>query len=377
MQFYDWQYKHHDPLKMDGDKPASEWTDIANRPVSFDTVKDYIELAHNRGMKAMNYNLIFGGNNDADQDGVSKEWGLYKDAGHAVQDSHPLPEGWKSLELYEPGNPDWQNYIISKEENTFKWLPFDGWHIDQLGSRGSFTYDGKPVNLALGYQSFIEKVKDKLDIDYVMNAVGQYGQPYIAKAPVKFLYSELWSAHSTFNSLKEVIDQNLSNSGNKLNTVLAAYMNYFLSNNEGIFNAPGVLLTDAVIFASDGSHLELGENMLSKEYLPHKNLKITPELETSLTHYYDFLVAYQNVLRDSVEDSDVKLESSQIQLSDSADKGGVWAIAKKKEGYEIVNFINLLDATTLGWNDTFGTQKEPAEKTNIDISVETETKVKA
>lgn len=45
----------------------------------------------------------------------------------------------------------------------------------------------------------------------------------------------------------------------------AAYMNYNKADNRGEFNTPGILLTDAVMFALGGSHLELGgDHMLCK-----------------------------------------------------------------------------------------------------------------
>ena len=39
----------------------------------------------------------------------------------------------------------------------------------------------------------------------------------------------------------------------QLNTVFAAYMNYNKADNRGEFNTPGILLTDAVMFALGGS----------------------------------------------------------------------------------------------------------------------------
>ena len=49
-------------------------------------------------------------------------------------------------------------------------------------------------------------------------------------------------------------------------------MNYNKADNRGEFNTPGVLLTDAVMFALGGSHLELGgDHMLCKEYFPNEN----------------------------------------------------------------------------------------------------------
>ena len=42
-------------------------------------------------------------------------------------------------------------------------------------------------------------------------------------------------------------------------------MNYNKADNRGEFNTPGILLTDAVMFALGGSHLELGgDHMCAK-----------------------------------------------------------------------------------------------------------------
>ena len=129
-----------------------------------------------------------------------------------------------------------------------------------MGDRGElWNYDGNSVNLAETYPAFLKAAKQRLDVDCVMNAVGQFGQEFIAgEAPVKFLYTEVWGNHPGYQNLKEIIEENSRFSGNRLNTVLAAYMNYHLSDAPGEFNTPGILLTDAVIFASGGSHLELG-----------------------------------------------------------------------------------------------------------------------
>lgn len=379
IQFYDWQYKHQQPIKMEGGKPAAEWVDIANRPVAFDTVKGYIDLAQARNMKAMNYNLLFGAYEDAEQDGVKKEWGLYKDPTQTNQDKHPLPDSWASdIMLYDPNNPEWQQFLIDREIEAFKYLPFDGWHVDQLGDRGPlWDGTGKSVKLPQGYVSFLKAAKERLDVDYVMNAVAQYGQAFLAtQAPLEFLYTEVWSGTPQYKNLKEIIDQNYKFGKNRMNTVLAAYMNYDLADSPGEFNTPGVLLTNSVIFASGGSHLELGENLLAKEYFPNKNLTVPAELEESLVRYYDFLVAYQNVLRDGLEESELEVPASDdVEISSEAEQGKVWSFAKRKDGRDIVHFINFTDATTMEWNDGEGTQAEPSERRNVAVSVKTDKKV--
>ncbi|MBB6671330.1 glycoside hydrolase family 66 protein [Cohnella nanjingensis] len=380
LQFYDWQWKHHDPVKTDeAGQPAAAWSDIAGREVSLATMRDYIALAHGKNMKAMNYNLLFGAYEDAERDGVKREWGLFKDPTGETQDRHPLPDGWASdILLMDPSNPDWQQYLIAKERKAFELLPFDGWHVDQLGDRGArWTATGKSVNLAATYAPFLQAAKQGLDVDYVMNAVGQFAQPYIAKqAPVKFLYTEVWESHPQYKNLKQIVDQNRKLSDGKLNTVLAAYMNYDLSDRKGEFNRPGVLLADAVIFASGASHLELGENMLSKEYFPHRNLSVTPALERDLIAFYDFLTGYQNLLRDGAEDAEVDVtDDSGTALSREAEAGKIWTFAKRKDDRVMLHLINFADAKGMNWNDAKGTQAEPTVKENVRLAVRTDRKV--
>ncbi|MEK3882939.1 glycoside hydrolase family 66 protein [Paenibacillus sp. PL2-23] len=379
IQFYDWQWKHHKPLKLDAGEPASQWPEIANRLVSYDTVKAYIDLAQGKNMKAMNYNLLFGAFDDAEQDGVKREWGLFKDPLLTNQDRHPLPDGWASdIMLVNPANAEWQSYLLAEEKEVFKHLPFDGWHVDQLGDRG-VLYDANAdkVNLPQTYESFLHAAKRELDVDYVMNAVAQFGQAHIAKAPVKFLYTEVWDGHPGYRSLKDIADQNYRYSQGRLNTVFAAYMNYDHASSSGEFNTPGVLLTDAVIFASGGSHLELGESMLAKEYFPNRNLRMTEELEATLVSYYDFLTAYQNLLRDGVTEKALDEAAGEgLELSEQPERGKVWMFAKEAQGRTVLHLINFTDATTLEWQDNKANQAEPAEIIEAKVTLKADSKVK-
>jgi dextranase len=378
LQFYDWQYKHEQPLKLENGEVASTWPDIANREVSKKTIENYISLAHEKNMKAMNYNLLFGAYENYEEEGVKKEWGLYKDPLLENQDHHPLPDSWASdIYLMDPSNEEWQNFLISAEKEVFDHLDFDGWHVDQLGDRGPlWNGAGKRVDLAQAYIPLLQKAKDELQVDLVMNAVSQFAQGYFAtQTPVNFLYTELWDAHKTYGNLKDVVDQNTKFSKGNLNTVLAAYMNYDLSTSTGEFNTPGVLLTDAVIFASGGAHLELGENMLSKEYFPHKNLTISEELNKQLIQYYDFSVAYQNLLRDGGEEIEKEVSAGDVEVTSSPDLGALWSFAKAKDNKEIVHLINFTDANTVEWRDNNGTQTEPDERNDLDLTIDASKKV--
>ncbi|KUP06614.1 hypothetical protein Q75_07420 [Bacillus coahuilensis p1.1.43] len=377
LQFYDWHYKHHEPIPMDGRK---EWQDIANRQISLDTVKQYIALAHEKNMKTMSYNLLYGAFKEAEIEGVESHWRLFKDSQHDQHDVHPLPSDWKSdVYLVNPHDESWQNYMMNRQKELYESLPFDGWHIDQLGDRGTvYNYNGELVDIASSFERFLSKIKNATpEKGIVMNSVNQYGQSQITNAPVDFLYTEVWDEYKTYLDLNEIIQENMEYSNGSLSTVLAAYMNYEHSNETGNFNTSGILLTNSVIFASGGAHLELGEHMLSKEYFPHNKLDTTKELNKQLIAYYDFLVAYENLLRDDVEEEDMVLSSPDwASFSSSPELGKIWSFAKKKETKKIIHLINFYDATSLDWRDTEGQQPEPQTRDSFQIKISVDKPIK-
>lgn len=58
VQFYDWQWKHHEPVKFTGDGSLDPWyQDISYRWTGVARIKKYIEVQHQYGMKSMFYNL--------------------------------------------------------------------------------------------------------------------------------------------------------------------------------------------------------------------------------------------------------------------------------------------------------------------------------
>lgn len=380
VQFYDWQYKHNQPIPPEGSPLEKEWPDIANRPVSYQTVKQYIDLSHKLNMMAMNYNLLFGAYEESEKEGVKREWGLFQDSAHETQDSHPLPDSWASdIMLLDPSNKEWQSFLLKKEIEAFSKLPFDGWHVDQLGDRGMrWDYEGNIVALDKTYIDFLKAAKEALNVPLVMNAVNQYAQINIAQeAPVDFLYTEIWEPYNHFSHLKQIIEQNNNYSGFQKNTVLAAYMNYDLSDSTGEFNTPAVLLTNAVIFSSGGSHLELGENMLSKEYFPHKNLEITDQLGSQLISYYDFLTGYQNYLRDGVKPGSLEVNAAKkkVKVSPEFNQGEIYYSSYEKGNQDIVHLINFTDASTMEWRDNEGMQTEPKEIKDIELEIGANKKV--
>lgn len=372
LQFYDWQNKHQKPLPAEENNMPRSWKDIANRDIYFKTVKDYIELAHSKNIKAANYNLIYGAYADYEKDGIKPEWGIYKDKQHSSQDMHNLPAGWaSSLFVFNPANKDWQNYIFNAEKDVNKVLKFDVFHMDTLGGRGqTFDYYGKDVNLPDTYTEFINNAKKELGVGVVFNTVNRYGLEQVAKGDVDFLYSELWpSDFPNYYSLKDAIDKGYELTNGSKNTVIAAYMNYGKAGMPGKFNEHSVRLTDAAIFAAGGAHIELGDTgMLAREYFPNKNLKMTDSLISAMRSYYDFLTAYENLLRDCLKNTNNKIELEGIKVSSNGLQNTVWAYSKEKKGFETVQMINLLGMKRPAWRDDGANYDAPEFKKDIKLN---------
>lgn len=378
IQFYDWMHDHHRPLAGTVANPAETWPDLIGRTNYLNTVKGYIDAAHQKGMKAMFYNLAFGALSNAAVDGVKEEWYLFKDASHSQKDSHHLdPPFRSSIYLTNPANLEWLDYLANRHKEVYEVFAFDGFHIDQLGYRGDvYDYNGERVNLDDAYLSFISAMQSASpDKRLVMNAVSQYGQEKsIARSAVDFLYTEVWDEAKTFEQLANVITDNYRYAEGQKQTVLAAYVNYARSSNSGFINTPGVLLANAVIFSFGGAHLELGEHYLANEYFPNSNLQMKAETKYALMCYYDFLVAYQNLLRDGGEFSVIEVESTDGKLSFEnwpAAQGSVGVVGKRFTDKEVVHLINFSNANSMEWRDTQGAQKEPTLVSEVSVKIQT------
>lgn len=384
VQFQDWHYKHHWPAPVDKQgNVLGSFTDIANRMNETSVIREYIRVQHSYGMKAIFYNLAFGALDDAKSDGVKEEWYMFKDANHSSKDSHVLPSSWKSdIFLTNPGNADWQAYIAQRNEEVYHNFDFDGYQIDQLGYRGDrYTYTGQKLNFNTAYASFINAMyKAHPAKDLIMNAVSSYcAQAILQTGHMALAYNETWADEAEYSNLYQIIKANRNYSSGKAQTVFAAYMDYNRDN--CTFNIPGVLLTDAVMFAIGGAHLELGDHMLCREYFPYTGVRMSDALKEEIIHYYDFATAYENYLRPVEGDQEVTLtvtdEAKKISFNVWPPKvGKVTTFARQQNGRIVLHLLNFTSADCTSWRDIDGTMPTPRVVKNSRLSVTVTNEVK-
>ena len=247
------------------------------------------------------------------------------------------------------------------------------------------------VDLPSGYGSFIDAMKQAHpEKSLIMNAVSGYGTEQIVNRDVDFCYNEVWgngngyggAPEDQFANLYDIIATNDRLSDHQHPTVFAAYINYDKADNGGsgdhMVNTPGALLTDAVMFALGGSHLEMGDHMLTREYFPAAPLAMSDELKTALVRYYDFLTAYQNWLRGV---SSKAAYSAHVSVNGNTVKAwppqanSIVTFAKTVGNSDVVHFLNFSNTSDLSWRDLNGTRQKPTRKDNLAVTIQTNRKV--
>lgn len=395
VQFYDWQYRHHQPVAED----LTLWQDWSGRTIRGDALRACLCAAHQKGMACMAYNMIYAANQtyQTDGSGVSPAWRLIKASGEdftCQMDAALGPVG--VLQYFNPLNPGWQAYLFAQERKVFEAFDFDGWHGDTIGENGpmqaadggplGWDENGQPIHLVKDcYIRFLNAAKEAVGSKYLaFNPVGAQGIQQVNVSHVDVLYTEFWPwdsdedglPYDSYFSIHKAILNACRQSGGKSLTV-AAYINY--RNPKPFFHPPAVRLMDCVVFASGGGRIELGNGnrMLSDEYFPaDKNKALTEELAQSVLRLYDFLVAYENLLRDGQQPVQRKVMLENAPLSTDGQSDTVWCFAKADDKTEIYHFINLVGTDNL-WRDVEQTKPEPLYQPELVTQIYTDFPVQA
>ena len=386
--FYDVQYKHHMPAPPE---TAAQWPDIAGRTINRDVVLSLLAQAKERHMTTMVYNASYAAYQNAftDGSGVQLQWATWPSAtterSAANVKSLVLPTGtsWRdwstpALLYMNQSDPRWQSYLFAQMNRLFAVLPFDGWHIDSFGDAEAWNYEGKKIDFAATFPDFVNAAHQSLQRPVVLNTVSGAGEEGMANTAAEFVYSELWLPdHPTYRSILQSADSIHRANPNKT-IVFAAYMQndmaekLTLEGKHAVFNLPGLLIADAAIFASGASHIELGDGdrMLSRPYFPgDRVLTLTLQDRATLRDYYDFLVAYENTLRDKIEPADIPIKIDQARTSTNADPGAIWTIARKNDAEIILHLINLTSVKDPSWRNDQGNIAMPLIQHQLRIRV--------
>lgn len=369
VQFYDWMYRHDDLIPGE-----AYFIDPLNRRLSLNAVKNKIEICHKYGMKTIAYGAVYAASKEFYE--KHREWALYDNSGNVQSLGN-----WLIIMNTSPESP-WAGHIINEYRKAVEMLDFDGIQMDTYGfPKSSFSMlKGqkklvKPGNhfpvLINNARKELENVKD--DIGLIFNAVNNWPVETVAPSEQDAVYIEVWEPNERYINLNQLI--NRAREIGKKPVILAAYLKAFSkkSSKDPAYAENCFLLVSAVIFASGGYHILLGEDngVLTEEYFANY-AKMRDEFERTVRNYYDFAVRYANLLFD-LQLADLSMihangRGGEFQFenglfSSCGEPGRIWTIVKEKPGFKIINLINFSGLQSDIWNE--GKESKPAAACNI------------
>lgn len=345
LQFYDWQYRHDDPVA-----PHIDFDDPLGRRLSLVTTRALADEAHKRGIATMAYIAVYAASVEFWR--ANPNWALYDRSGE------PLKFGEDFLGLMDP-TPDspWADHLQRRCDEILDELPFDGIHIDQYGDpRTAFNVGGDPVNLPAAFAGFVTAFKERHPAcPTTFNAVKNWPIEELFAAPMDFVYIELWPDTPTYHEIGEIVAAAHAGSGGKA-VVVALYLPEDRPAN--------IRLADALIIANGGSRIELGEQgrLLADPYFPlHEPL--SSGLRDVLMRYSDFRVRYGDLLGPTTAPS----------LSGVSCTGDLWAVPRDVPGWMVINLVNMSGIGEARWDEAHPT---PDRITDVTVDIRTEAVVR-
>ncbi|MAS35547.1 MAG: hypothetical protein CL610_16160 [Anaerolineaceae bacterium] len=341
LQFYDWQYRHETLMP-----PTSDYRDLLDKQMSLDTIKALIAAAQDSNIAAMPYTAIYGASWSFYE--AHPDWALFQYPGR------PYAFGDNYLAIMNPA-PDspWTDHLLGEFRRVLAETNFDGIHIDQYGApMVGLDHDNQRVRLDEAFPAFINATAALVDEARgdtgvtIFNAVRNWPMPAVAPSDQDAVYIEVWEPYRDFIDLHRIVVE-AQKLGNQKPVILAAYMSPAWAAN--------VRLANAMIFASGGYHIELGEPgvLLADPYFP-KFETMTPTMQQVMQRYYDFRVRYENVLYPGAVDATTERASALSiagveTLAWNGTKDAVAVIVRQGDDFETFSLVNLLGIAHSYW----------------------------
>jgi dextranase len=244
-------------------------------------------------------------------------------------------------------------HLLSQFDDVLKRTAFDGIHLDQYGDP-KVAYDalGEVYNVDTPLAEIINATHDVVAKDrpqgdgaVVFNAVTDWPIEKVAPAKEDFVYIEVWSPYNAFTELHALIAQGQKLGGGKP-VVLAAYIDPAMQAN--------ARLMEAIIYASGGGHIALGENngYLAEAYFP-KYKTLSPELAAVLKRYIEFDIRYEDVFGPTASEVTPawqnRITVQGVQTSPSMMYDKVYPLVRENGKFTAINLVNMLGLKRGEW----------------------------
>ena len=349
--------------------------------IDTEAVKELVAHVHTTGAKAMLYNMIYA---------VSLEEGVPNEVKSAIvsnlQDHFNFGKKGNVTatdiqQFLDPGDPNWQKFIIEVMTKAMKEGNFDGWQGDTMGSNWveKVSEPGKGFSLSEHYPELATAATEALKkegYDFMINDISTGDADRLGKTNVSAPYAEVWgdsiAYDSTYQALTRLTERMRDLYKGK-SPIIAAYTHR--GKNASTLSKDNELLTDAIIAASGGYHMTTaalntsqdakGFGVIQAEWYLNQNLPVNADFANAEFNYQEFIVAYQELLRGRdtlahdthriVDNTNVLVNGnfigSNLDNADGVQPGTVYTITKEtKTGDRIAHLINLVGITENKWN---------------------------
>lgn len=348
VQFYDWAYRHAD-LMGGGDS----YRDALGQPISLATVRGLARTVQAAGSRAIGYAAVYAVG--------PQEWDRWKHAALLRADGMPYAlEDF--LFILDPAAPDWLRHLTADLQLAAGTIGFDGFHLDQYGyPKRAIRADGADIDVAASFATMIDAVRRALPRAHlVFNNVNDFPTALTARQQLDAVYIEPWAPQVTLQSLADTVTRARAVAGGKP-VVLAAYQHvYETAAAEAADRATA--LTMATLFSHGATQLLAGEadRLLCDPYYV-RNHVMAPTTQAMLKRWYDFLVAYDELLMPPSlvevthsyaggynDELDVTFEDA--KTSETAEAGKVWRRIVRAGDRLVVHLINLCGQDDTLWD---------------------------
>ncbi|MCL6547554.1 MAG: glycoside hydrolase family 66 protein [Alicyclobacillus sp.] len=369
VQFYDWM-ERHDALVP----TAPEFVDPMGRLHSTSAITDKLRMLREVQAASVAYAAVYAALKDyADR---HPEWGLYDNAG--VQQC--LIDRFYLMDI--SAKTGWTEHILRQFAEVMS-FGFDGLHLDQYGfPKTARRQDGSSLWMDGAYAGFVEACRDRLgpEAGLIFNNVSSYPVHRTALSPVDAVYIEVWPPMTRYRHLADCVIRARLTGQRKKAVILAAYLKCLRRRDRCTPDAAArsALLLTAVIHASGGYHLLLGEcyGVLTEAYYPDY-VPMVPELREPLRRMYDVLTADADLWYgpDAADvtwsfaggiNDEVRIEGAPFSVE--AEAGKLWVRVLQTARGLVIHLVNLLWVQDDAWD---AVHEEPFAATPpLSISVE-------
>ena len=349
--------------------------------IDTDAVKELVSHVHSTGAKAMLYNMIYAVSLDEKIPDQVKSAIVRNLQDHFNFGKTGDITATDIQQFLDPGDPNWQNFIINVMLKAMKEGGFDGWQGDTMGTNlvEKVNEPGKAFSLSENYPKLAAAATEALKkegYDFMINDISTGDADRLGKTNVSAPYAEVWgdsiAYDSTYQALTRLTER-MRDLYNGKSPIIAAYTHR--EQNAAKLSKDNELLTDAIIAASGGYHMttaalntsqdEKGFGVIQAEWYLNQNLPVNADFANAEFNYQEFIVAYQELLRGRdtlahdtrriVDNTNVLVNGnfigSNLDNADGVQPGTVYTITKEtKTGDRIAHLINLVGITENKWN---------------------------